>query len=315
MPGLLIFLLILFPFHSFADHLDLLIYRAPAPLNWQSPGRLVRSMTKNLSAQVDGKDYPHPISHVNIRLQCGWEKPVYRGMTSIKSNGAYLWDFLMKGVSLDTMLINQTGRSYTEQEILTWLKPLTEKGYVRQFRLILNSDQCTRLRRYVDLYQSTGLINIYGGLRSDPLLGQGAGCSAFAASFLRVLDLDSTKLRQAWQRTLRIPLELLSVKHERARISFLGYLRGKDRPWASPQEPHILLKFWDPEKMFHWVGGSYREWDVRDHNSPSKPLLPWSREVFENTVQYHFTNRRRLLTKEEVLNTSSKTCRNFQKCP
>ncbi|AHZ84367.1 hypothetical protein Bb109J_c1675 [Bdellovibrio bacteriovorus] len=315
MQGLLIFLLLLFPPQSFADHLDLLIYRAPEPLNWQSPGRLVRSMTRNLNAKVDGKDYPHPISHVNIRLQCGRERPVYRGMTSIKSNGAYLWDFLVKGVSLDTMLINQTGRSYSEQEILSWLKPLIEKGYARQFRLILNSDQCARLRRYVDLYHTTGLINIYGGLRSDPLLGQGAGCSAFAVSFLRILGLDSENLRKAWQRKLRIPLELLSVKHERARISFLGYLRGQDRPWASTHEEHIVLNFWDPEKMFHWVGDPYREWDVRGHPAAAKPLLPWSREVFKNTVQYHFDNRRRLLTKEEVQNTSSKTCRNFQKCP
>lgn len=314
MPGLLIFLLFLFPLPSFADHLDLLIYRAPEPLDWQSPGRLVRSMTKNLSAKVDGKDYPHPISHVNIRLQCRHET-IFRGMTSIKSNGAYLWDFLVKGVSLDTMLINQSGRSYSEKEILTWLKPLTEKGYVRQLRLLLNSNQCARLRRYVDLYQSTGLINIYGGLRSDPLLGQGAGCSAFAVSFLRILGLDSASLRKNWQRSLRIPLELLSVKHDRARISFLGYLRGKDRPWASSAEEHIVLKFWDPEKMYHWIKGPYREWDVRDYAVPTAPLLPWSREVFENTVQYHFANRRRLLTKEEVINTSPKTCRNFQKCP
>lgn len=310
----LLFLSLLFNSISYADELELIFYRAPSPLNWSSPGNLVRSMTQNLQAQVDGETYPHPISHVNLRLQCGSQPAIYRGMTSVKSNAAYLWDFVIQGSSLDTLLINQKGRSYSKEEILYWLPRLRSRGYVRSLRILLNPGQCARASAYLQLYKKTGLHNIYGGLRSDPQHGEGAGCSAFAVSVLQVLNLFPRTVAQEWQRELRIPLNLLSSQEQRARISFLGYLRGKDRPWAQPDEKHIHLKFWDPERMFRWAGNKGKIWDAREGRIPQTPLFPWDQKTLIQTVRYHFENRRRLLSREEISDTSSRYCRNFQPC-
>ncbi|MGZ3818625.1 MAG: hypothetical protein ACXVCR_18260, partial [Bdellovibrio sp.] len=158
-----------------AHELELIFYRTPSPLNWASPGKLIRSMMFNEEQKIDGEKYPHPISHVNIRLQCDSEPPIFQGMTSVKSSGSYLRDLIFKGSSLDIMLINQKGRSYTKREILYWLPRLQKLGYSRSLRIHLNEGQCHRAKRYLELYKQSGLVHIYGGLRSDPLRGEGAG--------------------------------------------------------------------------------------------------------------------------------------------
>lgn len=274
----------------------------------------MRSMVRNQSMKVDGETYPHSISHVNIRLQCDSEPSIFWGMTSVKSNKSYLRDFIIEGSSLDTMLINQRGRSYTKTEILYWLPRLQNLGYVRSLKILLNGEQCQRAQRYLKLYAQSGLGSIYGGLRSDPLRGEGAGCSAFAVSLLRILNLLPVSVAEKWQRELLIPLELLSHWEKRSRISFLGFLRGRDRSWAKPGEPQIHLKFWDPELMYRWAKKTLTVWDARSEEVPKSPFFTWDRKTFTNTVRYHYNNRARLLSKEEVVNPSTGRCRNFRPC-
>ncbi|XGC82378.1 hypothetical protein ACES2L_07800 [Bdellovibrio bacteriovorus] len=268
--------------------------------------------------KVDGRKYPHPISHVNVRLNCDGEEEHFVGMTSDKSSGSYLKDFLLKGISLDTFLINVKGQFIEKEMALRWLPYLKHKGYVRTLKLLLNSGQCLRAQRYLRIYKELGQEKIYGGLRSHPFRGEGAGCAAFAVSFLQMLNLFPNELDQAWSRRLQVPLELLSFQSHRARIGFLGYLRGRDRPWAFPFEEQIQVRFWDPELMYNWVSQKTKkttlEWDVRKYPVTQKPLFSHSRKTMETTVQYHLRNVGRKLSQEEVLNTSSRTCRLFKVC-
>lgn len=322
---------------AFANELELIFYRAPKPLNWSTPGNLIRSTLKNMRMRVDGYRYPHSISHANIRLQCGNESSIYRGMTATKSDASYVWDFLGKGVALDTLMINVPGRHYTQEQILRWLPTLKAKGYVRSLKLILNDDQCARVQRYIKLYEELRLDQIYGGLRSTPHYGQGAGCAAYAVSFLQILDFFPQSIDAQWKRKLRIPLELLSSQSRSAGIGFFGYLRGKDRSWAMPNEKHIELEFWDPELMYNWVGNVIKDkrdfpshmwpekdrktpfqslvWDVRSYPTSTKYFFAYRRGTLDNTVDYHIRNRSRLMTNEEILNSSPRQCRLFKACP
>ena len=333
----LIGLCLLAPFVAHGGELELYFYRAPQPLDWSTPGNLVRSTVHNQRFKINGRTYPHSISHVNVRLQCANEKSVYRGMSSRKSNFSYVWDFTIKGVSLDTLLINVPGRFYTEDEILFWLPVLKQKGYVRGLKLLLNEDQCARAQRYLRLYEELQLDKVYGGLRSTPHFGQGAGCAAFGVSFLQILNFFPESLERHWQRTLAVPWELLSSKTRSARIGFIGYLRGKDRPWASPREKQIQLKFWDPELMYNWVGDIAQNkkepspymwvekdpltpyqrvvWDVRTYPTSHDYFFAYRRGTLDSTVYYHRRNTSRLLTDEELLDQSHSTCRMFRACP
>lgn len=336
LKGVFLITTLLLTFPALGNELELIFYRAPSPLNWSTPGSLVRSTFQNLKFKVGSHPYPHGISHVNVRLQCGKKASVYRGITSKKSDFSYAWDFLIEGKALDTFLINVKGRFYTEKEIRSWLPTLKSKGYVRTLKILLNESQCARAERYLSMYEDLGLQNIYGGLRSLPLQGEGAGCAAFAVSFLQILDLFPVEIDEYWKRRLYVPLEILSTQERRARISALGYMRGKDRRWALPSEKHIVLDFWDPEKMFQWQaqmlsrktqlpaymswekdpGNIYERlvWDARNYLTPTTYFFQYRRGVLEKTVNYHIKNRERLLTQEEVLDHSSQVCRNFSVC-
>ena len=90
------------------DELTILAYSAPSPLNWSTPGELVRTTANNVllgkikvweeTRQKDRfgnpstserilkiKSHPHPISHINVRLACRGTAPIYVGMTSAEN--------------------------------------------------------------------------------------------------------------------------------------------------------------------------------------------------------------------------------------
>lgn len=312
-----------------ADEMELIFYRAPQPLNWKTPQTLIKSTLKNMRHQVDDEDYPHTISHVNVRLQCGAEEPIYRGMTSDKSNISYAWDFFSRRESLDVLLLNVPGRFYTEREILRWLPKLKKRGYVRSLKIALNSEQCERGTRYLKLYSQLRLQKIYGGLRSDPRKGEGAGCSAFAMSVLEVLGLITPEMEMSWKRTLSLPESLITTQTHKAKTGVLGLARGKGRGWAKPGERQVKLNFWDPELMFNWVGKKAQRqelkseadgkhltvfWDAQSLRMNKEPLFPWSQAIMEKTVGYHRVHLGRSLTWEEVRDSREGKCRIFSPC-
>lgn len=314
--------------------LEFLVYRAPQALDWSSPGQLFRSTLRNMQEKVNDKPYPHAISHVNIRLQCGKAPPLYRGMAATKSTFSYLWDYVVKGESLDSLLIPVKGRFYTEQEILQWLPVLQETGHVHSLRFSLNQAQCARAKNYLERYEELGLQNIYGGLRSDPLRGEGAGCSAFAVSFLQVLGVDVDAIFPSWRRELRVPKALMSTQSRWAEIGIWGYLwRQENGRWAhSKTEPHVHLRFWDPEKIYQWIQNfevlpkmkgvsKSREglfvsvlWDLRKVPIPQDDFFQYPAPLIEKTAQYHLANAQRLLTETELLNQPGAHCQIGSPC-
>ncbi len=290
--GIMMILVGLFAFPAFGSEIEFIFYKAPTPLNWSSPGRLVKSTLRNMR---DPREW-QTLSAFDFSRQYStavwkWSFDLSRH-DSPKRKCLLCLGFLGRGVALDSLLINVRGRFYTRDEILEWLGPLKRLGYVRTFKLILNDDQCNRAQRYLKTYEELRLNEIYGGLRSEPNLGEGAGCSAFAISFLEVLGFMSESMRAAWRRELLVPVELLRSRTRSAKIGVIGYLRGRDRPWASENEKHIRLEFWDPEKMFNWVGNvtsslkdSQHMWAEKESGSRF-PKLVWDVSSYPTAKNY-----------------------------
>ncbi len=239
--------------------LELLFYRAPNPLDWSSPRRLLITSLKNRFHRVGGRFYPHPISHVNIILRTSTGQIYPRGMALAPSPLAYLYRFLIKRSSLDTLLVNMPGRFIEENWILNPLSLYRSKSYVQSLKILLTLEQCSRLEYYLVLYQKSNLHKIYGGLASDPLKGQGAGCSAFAISLLELLGLVSPEIEDSWSRQLRIPMDMVTSQNRVARLGFMNMLLGADAAWAKDSEMHYRLQFWDPERMYNWCQLILRE--------------------------------------------------------
>ncbi|MDG0818033.1 hypothetical protein [Bdellovibrio svalbardensis] len=323
MRFLLLLGFILYAIPGVAHDLEFIFYRAPKPLDWSTPGSLVRSTVRNSFAQIGMKDgenyrydlYPHAISHVNVKLQCGTAPAIYRGMTSDRSTASYAWDLMARGRSLETFLIDVKGRFYKNDEVLKWLSVLESQGYVRRFQLKLNEEQCQRVQKYLREYESLYLQKIYGSLRADPQWGQGAGCAAFAVSFLKVLNLFPETLEKYWRRHLLVPLRLLSFQARKSDLSFWAYLRGEDAAWASETEPHIELQFYDPELMYNWVGARHKVvWDVRSRVVPESSFFRMSRSQTRQNQEHRLQKLNQLLSEKELRDPFYFECRKWGYC-
>jgi len=267
-----------------ADSLTILAYTAPTPLDWSTPGSLTRTtldnsafgligrwreIPKNQRSRDDDREreyeyvaYPHPISHLNVELVCDGETKILTGMTSVRPDSESLKGLLLEGKSLETMLEDVPDDLISTEKVKEWLPLMNERGYVRRLTWQLHPKACKRLVDYFYDYRRLGLEKLYGGLNSRPLEAKGgAGCAAFAMSFLQVAGLYDAELFDGpWKRNLRLKETYITRENklaERGVWSFLLY--GYSGDWAKESEPHLKLSFWDPQKLFDWIGDVYHQ--------------------------------------------------------
>lgn len=316
-------------FSASANELELIYYRAPRPLDWTTPGSLVRTTVSNMMV-----DYPHSISHVNVKLQCEKEAAIYRGSKATKSTLSYAWDLIAESQSMESMIIPVPGTFYENEEILSWLPYLKENGYVRSLKLVLSDEQCVRAKTYLTQFVDQGQNQIYGGLRSNPRLGQGAGCAAFAVSFLEVLGAVKPEFKSSWQRHLRVPLVLTSTAKRTAAETFVTFMRGRDYGWAAPKEAAFEVDFWDPELSYDWIGdvaagrakfsepvkvvkqGKFQSvvWDVSAQAIPQEPIFPMGFKKTKQNTQSLLQRMGSWLSDGELMDPLYHECGRFKYC-
>lgn len=256
---------------AMADSLSILAYTAPTPLDWSTPGALTRTTIDNSLFGLIGRwrelgrgereyeyvAYPHAISHLNVELICNGEIKILTGMTSLRPDGEYLKGLALEGKSLETMVEDVPGGLISTEKVQEWLPIMTQRGYVRRVKWQLHPQTCERLQQYFSDYKKLGLEKLYGGLNSRPLEAKGgAGCAAFAMSFLEVAGLYApADYDSVWKRDLRLREKYITRADklaERGIWSFLLY--GYDGAWAQENEPHLKMSFWDPQRVYDWIG-------------------------------------------------------------
>ncbi|MBA2403210.1 MAG: hypothetical protein H0V66_00440 [Bdellovibrionales bacterium] len=96
---------------------------------------------------------------------------------------------------------------------------------------------------------------LYSGLQADPLKGEGAGCSAFAVSFLRVGGLMEAFTKE-WQNIIDVPSRFVGGPLTGNKVSIFKLLSRPGAKWSA-KENHIHLEAWNPEKMLDWVNQTH----------------------------------------------------------
>ena len=81
------------------------------------------------------------------------------------------------------------------------------------------------------------IMRKYYGLYNDPLKAQGAGCSAFGASFLKATGLMQEEFSDNWTYSVNIPTHLIGkpVFEQKVWPWDLYFAR---QSWAKTTEPH-----------------------------------------------------------------------------
>ncbi len=290
--------------------LSLLAYTAPTPLDWSTPGTLVRSTLANSTLAVIGRmerqngfdedgrpvvqnvyayrHYPHAISHINVELKCRNQETILTGKTGLLSSFEYLSRWLFQGSSLDTLILDTPGSLIRKEAIEGWLGPLTERDMVRKLTFKINDSMCAYLTNYLEEYKKHRLDRSYGGLDSFPLRGKGGGCAAFGMSFLQVAGFNEPLFDETWARELKIPNRYVSRRErlaERGFYSFVFWRRNGN--WSNTNQDSVPLRFWDPQKLYDWLG---RAATSEQAGAGSYEVRPWSKEKMLE-ITYDRTDR------------------------
>lgn len=234
---------------------ELIYYVFPSPrgIDWSSPSCLTWSSLRSLLRFKFERE--HNIGHVNVEVRCSRgisvDRSVLTGMTSARrsdTSRAVLWD----GMGLGALFYDFNGRLESREEVEQQWPERRKHGELAMIRYQISDSTCQRLLQFERQYRESGAERHYG-LPRRPRYGEGGGCSAYGVSFLELAGLLTEEMREAWSRTIRVPEDLIGRPMGARRVSMTRILASFRRGWASPEEPHRELFFWDPDAMYRWI--------------------------------------------------------------
>lgn len=225
---------------------QLTLYFIPSPvgMDWSSPANLAMSALKNrlsLKSRFMG--------HVFVELECNGEKHL-TGMVGKRFD--YLTQLLMNNRGLGILYHSFEGGLEEKADVEEEIKELSADGERLNFvKFILNQGQCERAISYLKEYREKN-VGRYYGLANRPLYAEGAGCSAFGASFTEVVGVQDVDIKDAWSHSVNIPLDFAGPPLKDEGVNLLKLMMNASK-WAKDSEAHKKLHFWDPDRMFNWV--------------------------------------------------------------
>jgi hypothetical protein len=237
-----------------ADEVKLHLLRSPLGIDWSTPWKLTNSVLLNQVAPV-GDKRRYSISHVFIELKCdSLGVHLLRGMTSATDTEERELLF-KKGYGLGIMFHTYQGKLEKNASILKDLAPYKGSKRRAELAIKISSSTCQRLVEYAREYEELGYGQMYSGLQADPLKREGAGCSAFAVSFLRVGGLMD-KFTNEWKKIIDVPKSLIGGPITGGKVHLGTLLTRPFARWNS-KVSHVHLEAWDPEAMHSWVKKTY----------------------------------------------------------
>ena len=254
---LTLFLLLVLLFVA-AHTQEVTVYTIPSPkgINWKSPRALVLSYIANTIARSRyGKD-KHPIGHMLIELKDN-TRYVLAGVTSVNGSGMTR-NVLFRGYGLGILFTGIKGNLEETEQNLPLLQQRMQTGDMAFITYKVNQDVFNRLWQYFQEYKQNEYYRIYNG-RNKPREGLGAGCSAFAISFLEVGGLCHALPPDEWGVHVVVPASLVggTVNAPRSvpvfHLLFAGHWgkRNDETGWS--------LSLYEPTLLFRWITSKHEQ--------------------------------------------------------
>lgn len=249
-----------------AQELTLFTMPSPREINWETPrGMTLSSLTNRVTFRhVKTK---HAIGHVFVALSHkDKDEFVMTGSAPIKDSGMENM-VLKEGYGLGILFADIKGALEATEKLMSEIPDRAKSGRIAFIRFKLSESNYQRLKTYLNEYRRRGYGKIYNGLNL-PREGKGAGCSAFGVSFLEVAGLMHPVWEKEWPIQVRIPLELIGGPLTGKKVSVMKALKiGR---WAREDEPHRVLKLFEPYKMYQWI---HKEWNRESKSKTGKVKL------------------------------------------
>lgn len=226
--------------------LTLYFIPSPRPLDWSSPTSLARTILKN---QIIRKK--RFMGHVNVKLEHNNEE-IFTGMVAQDidtARGLLIKEKIGLGIIYHSFAGRLENKKELDIELGEYLKVGNKRINFIQFKIC--DSMALRVKEYLIQFKDLGLDRYYG-LVNSPLHGEGAGCSAFGASFMILMDILNEDMKKSWSNKVLVPMNLTGKPVTENKVGFFKLL-FKNFTWAKEDEDHKELFFWDPDLMWSWV--------------------------------------------------------------
>ena len=240
-----------------AQNYEFVLYSFPpaVPLDWSSPLKLAYGAgLKGRLVFEHGKN-KHTIGHCFMELKGPNGEHELTGSTTAPDAPSDA-DFITRhGYGLGVLFAPMKGALDSSEKLSKELLDRYKTGKMTFLRFIINKEAYERMKTYIDEYRKRGYDKIYNGT-NEPRKGKGAGCSAFAVSFLDVCGYIDPYFEKEWVRRVKLPHSLVGGPITGKHVSL-----GKvifNAHWAKEGEDFIPLEMWDPQLIYEWVHKVYR---------------------------------------------------------
>ena len=270
-----------------AQSLTLYVIPPKKPMDWRSPRHLLKSYIKTFTAKTKYKGYAHPIGHVIVELKDS-QKQIVCGMVAESLKPLTLMASI-KGYGLGILSVVTPGKLLEGKHNNDDIEQRKTHGDLAYIRYELSSETVERLWQYLEEYKNRGYDKMYNGCNM-PRAGQGAGCSAFALSFLEIAGLYQEEVHDAWQVKIDVPQRLIGGElYNKHKVSLLKVWRCKT--WANPlYNASQAISYFEPYLMFQWIQTKWQEKATNEINTYSIELNGLSKGIvynFRNQLTLH----------------------------
>ena len=147
------------------------------------------------------------------------------------------------------------------EKIRSELEYRTQTGKVAFITFNITDAAYEYLKLYIQSFRARGYDKMYNG-KNLPRMGEGSGCSAFAMSFLELINALSPEYNKNWKIKVKVPDKLIGSEPAGAKISLRRLLFSFR--WAKNNESFTPLELYDPSLIYNWINA---KWEQEQYNS------------------------------------------------
>jgi hypothetical protein len=209
-------------------------------------------MGRNFLAHKNSGYTSRPLGHIMVELKKGGDT-VLTGIVANKKKD-FLSAVFTEKTGLGVLFKLFEGRLEKKETLIPEIENRLKTGKIAFITFNINDASYFYLKKYIDSFQFLGYDKLYNGM-NDPRHGDGSGCTAFAVSFLELINLLDPEFRREWARDIAIPDKLIGGEltglKVRLRKVFFSF------NWAKEKTRHTHLKLYDPDLVYSWIEKKY----------------------------------------------------------
>jgi len=272
---------------SFVGQNELTIYVIPSKVkyDWGSPRTLFKSYFRNCIRNIFNKE-SYLLGHAFIELRTPLSSGrIFTGMRSA-SRKEQKNMVLKEHYGLSILGADTEGKLETCTDLENKVKKFSRKGQLAFMTFLISDEATKRLLQFFQSYKAGIDSNCshgarYGGAFWPRYNGEGAGCSAFAVSFLDLAGLLKEEFDE-WMVKINIPMDLIGGPYNHNQAVRFSDIK-KRKSWAESDESAVVnyepFEIYDPTLMYEWIQEKWEEQNSWNDLSLTPLLLNQARGI------------------------------------